>query len=185
MPLAKTISNLYSIFPSYFQKQKHKFNDKAHIVYDRHIRKLCEKEGYSVLGAGNQELALRFYSFEDLRTKSTTNAPRTPRSVFTKDGIRPCYNFNKDTGCFLSKTDCASDSHIRQKCKKDWYRYTGAINILPAITRTLIQRGSPTQKALLTTRQAVLYLILVPITSCYRHPMHISMLSYSSTKLKY
>ena len=106
----------------------YEFNDKAHIIYDRHIRKLCEKEGYDAFGAGNQGLALRFYSFENLRSKTTINTARTPCSVITKDGYTHATTLTETLAAFCKKNDCnyrhwcskcGSDGHTRQKCKKD------------------------------------------------------------------
>ena len=83
--------------------KSYKFNDKAHIIYDRHFRKLCEKEGYAAFGAGNQELALRFYSFENLRTKATPNTARTLVQSLQKTEYAPVIILTESPVAFCRK----------------------------------------------------------------------------------
>lgn len=107
-----------------------RFTDKTHVLYDKGVRKLCVKEGYAAFGTGNSALALKYYCFENMKSKNAqpTSKVSQTRSVHVKDGKRPCYSWNGEAGCSISEPECqyghwcskcGARSHKNTKCKRD------------------------------------------------------------------
>ena len=106
-----------------------KFLDCAHVHYDLAIRKLCVKQGFAAFTAGNSDLALKYYAFENLKPKRLGTGTKAPATrAFVKDGKRPCYDYNKVDGCTKSAGSCpyghwcarcGSKAHKKSTCRND------------------------------------------------------------------
>ena len=85
------------------------FIDTAHINYDLAIRKLAVSDGYKVFTAGNTELALKYYAFENMKKSTSTNIYTRPgaahQKLFVHDGKKPCFGHNKE-GCSRDEKTC-------------------------------------------------------------------------------
>lgn len=113
------------------------FQDRAHASYDLAIRKLATTDGYEAFGAGNAEVALQYYAFEYMRGHSSkgayggvknSHANTNTKQLFSKDGKKPCFAYNKEEGCTRDDktcnfghwcSRCGSRTHVRAKCRKD------------------------------------------------------------------
>lgn len=107
-----------------------KFNDSAHVHYDLAIRKKAITEGFEAFKLGDSVYSIVHYSLENLKSKSAAKVKaHTGKShLFVKEGKRPCYRFNKETGCDRDEercgyghwcAKCGSKGHKRSKCHKD------------------------------------------------------------------
>lgn len=106
-----------------------KFNDSAHVNYDTAVRKVAEEEGFKAFRRGDPELSIVHFSIENFKVKSTPRqASRTAsrQGGYSKEGKRPCYKWNRDTGCDDTACEfghhcakCGSKNHKKIKCSRD------------------------------------------------------------------
>ena len=105
------------------------FLNSAHVHYDLAVRKLCVKNGFSAFSTGNTDLVLKYYAFENIKTRRTGTGTKPPaqRRPFTRDGKRPCYDHNNKDVCSRGTSCayghwcaiCGSRSHKRTACTRD------------------------------------------------------------------
>ena len=105
-----------------------RFMDTAHARYDVAIWKQAAKSGFS---RGNAEVSLIYYSLEYIKEKKAGyhKSGGGVGKVYTGDGKKPCFLYNKELGCTRDAKTCSyghwcsrcgSRTHIRADCKKDW-----------------------------------------------------------------
>ena len=106
-----------------------KFIDAAHTRYDLAIRKKAVAEGYGAFKLCDSEYSIIHYSLENVKGKTHKSKSHADKShLHIKDGKRPCYRFNKDSGCEKDEdrcgyghwcAKCGSRSHKRTKCHRE------------------------------------------------------------------
>lgn len=103
------------------------FKDTAHVAYDSAVRKKAAVYGFSAFSEAYNGGSVIHYGTQHLKSKKG-GAAGSGRSSGTSDRKRPCFRWNKESGCGSSEDSCSyahvcskcwSKSHKRIKCTRD------------------------------------------------------------------
>lgn len=108
-----------------------RYTDSAHARFDIAVRKRAAKHGFAAFSAENSEASLKYYALEYMKERKSGGAGKgggAAKQLFTRDGKRPCFGFNKEGGCSRDEktcsyghwcSKCGSRAHKRTSCYKD------------------------------------------------------------------
>lgn len=106
-----------------------KFIETSHVNYDIATRKLAQDIGFKAFRYGNNEASMEYYVVENFKShtknKSYAGTHSAKSAGYTKDGKKPCYRWNRESGCSRGEdvclyghwcSSCGSESHKHVKC---------------------------------------------------------------------